>query len=403
MWRPIILDVECIVCNKSLQKINHDPREAKRNMGKMTCRRSRTPNWSVDEKKYLLELIKERKEVVVTKNNNGPNYSEEKDVAWNEILRELTKRFGSKFSVSSTKKVKTQWQNMKRIAREEIALIGPIVEKFTRQTFEVCTILDMIKDGVLKKDEEGLNDTVLTTNIEVKAERMDDEMSAEPNCSGATNSDTAVMNLDDDVASPSATINQLDSSEHSACDANEFDAREETPAEADVMQGKRDAAAMTDGLFSDNAANLNPFYRQLQEFFRYSSDEKYLKMEALKEERQVVRAMRETAELNKIIAEQRLKHILWLKKREVEMYSGEPGSGAGRGGGGGGAIREAGGTFGKMEAAREDEYFYKKQKEQLSNLKSHLSKEISFHEEQIKRHEDAIRRHKEQMHTMDKK
>lgn len=42
------------------------------------------------------------------------------------------------------------------------------------------------------------------------------------------------------------------------------------------------------------------------------------------------------------------------------MYSGEPGSGAGKGGGGGGAIREAGGTFGKMEAAREDEYFYKK-------------------------------------------
>ena len=42
------------------------------------------------------------------------------------------------------------------------------------------------------------------------------------------------------------------------------------------------------------------------------------------------------------------------------MYSGEPGSGAGRGGGGGGAIREAGGSFGKMEAAREDQYFYEK-------------------------------------------
>lgn len=38
---------------------------------------------------------------------------------------------------------------------------------------------------------------------------------------------------------------------------------------------------------------------------------------------------------------------------------GEPGSGAGKGGGGGGAIRSAGGSFGKMEAANEDEYFYK--------------------------------------------
>lgn len=40
--------------------------------------------------------------------------------------------------------------------------------------------------------------------------------------------------------------------------------------------------------------------------------------------------------------------------------SGELGSGAGKGGGGGGAIREAGGAFGKLEAAREEEYFYKK-------------------------------------------
>ncbi|GBP13329.1 ATPase inhibitor mai-2, mitochondrial [Eumeta japonica] len=85
------------------------------------------------------------------------------------------------------------------------------------------------------------------------------------------------------------------------------------------------------------------------------------------------------------------------------MYVGEPGSGAGRGGGGGGSIRDAGGAFGKLEAAREDEYFYRKQKEQLSNLKTHLDKEISFHEEQIKRHQEAISRHREHMNDMDKK
>lgn len=38
--------------------------------------------------------------------------------------------------------------------------------------------------------------------------------------------------------------------------------------------------------------------------------------------------------------------------------AGERGAGAGRGGGGGGSIREAGGSFGKMEAAHEDQYFY---------------------------------------------
>lgn len=51
--------------------------------------------------------------------------------------------------------------------------------------------------------------------------------------------------------------------------------------------------------------------------YRYSAAEQQLKMESLKEERQVIRAMRETAELNKIIAEQRLKHVLWIKKQEM--------------------------------------------------------------------------------------
>lgn len=46
---------------------------------------------------------------------------------------------------------------------------------------------------------------------------------------------------------------------------------------------------------------------------------------------------------------------------------GDLGSGAGRGGGGGGSIREAGGAFGKLEAAREEEYFYKKVSELLLN------------------------------------
>lgn len=39
---------------------------------------------------------------------------------------------------------------------------------------------------------------------------------------------------------------------------------------------------------------------------------------------------------------------------------GDLGSGVGHGGGGGGAIREAGGAFGRLEAAREEEFFYKK-------------------------------------------
>ncbi|XP_029669054.1 ATPase inhibitor mai-2, mitochondrial-like [Formica exsecta] len=83
--------------------------------------------------------------------------------------------------------------------------------------------------------------------------------------------------------------------------------------------------------------------------------------------------------------------------------SGERGSGAGKGGGSGGAIRDAGGSFGKMEAAHEDQYFYNLQKEQLQKMRESLHDEISFHEEQIKRHQEAINRHKKRMTDMEQK
>ncbi|KAF7991389.1 hypothetical protein HCN44_002951 [Aphidius gifuensis] len=87
---------------------------------------------------------------------------------------------------------------------------------------------------------------------------------------------------------------------------------------------------------------------------------------------------------------------------QVRM-AGEAGSGAGKGGGGGGSIRSAGGSFGKMEAAHEDQYFYNQQKQQLQNIRDGLHDEISFHEEQIKRHQEAIARHKERIGNMEKK
>ncbi|CAN8003478.1 unnamed protein product [Ixodes pacificus] len=80
--------------------------------------------------------------------------------------------------------------------------------------------------------------------------------------------------------------------------------------------------------------------------------------------------------------------------------SGEWGSGSGKGGGSGGSIREAGGTFGKMEAAREEEYFRKLQAEQFSKLKDHLEEEISQHEKLIRQHQEEIERHKKKIRDL---
>ncbi|XP_014774521.1 ATPase inhibitor mai-1, mitochondrial isoform X1 [Octopus bimaculoides] len=85
---------------------------------------------------------------------------------------------------------------------------------------------------------------------------------------------------------------------------------------------------------------------------------------------------------------------------ECVRYSSELGSGSGKGGGSGGSIREAGGAFGKMEAAREEEFFKRLEKQQLAMLKKQIHEDIDFHESQIKIHEEAIKRHKKKIKGM---
>ncbi|KAI1691328.1 mitochondrial ATPase inhibitor, IATP domain-containing protein [Ditylenchus destructor] len=85
-------------------------------------------------------------------------------------------------------------------------------------------------------------------------------------------------------------------------------------------------------------------------------------------------------------------------KGNRRMYSQEGGgSDSGRTGGAGGSIRQAGGAFGKMEQAREDEYFYKQQKQQLEMLKKENAKDLEHHESEAKRHLEAIERNKQRI------
>jgi len=85
------------------------------------------------------------------------------------------------------------------------------------------------------------------------------------------------------------------------------------------------------------------------------------------------------------------------------MSGGQFGDGAGKGGGSGGAIREAGGSFGKMEATKEEQYFRQLQKEQIEKIKEMLEDEVSHHESQIRQHQEAIEHHKKNLHRIHKK
>ncbi|XP_046383532.1 ATPase inhibitor mai-2, mitochondrial-like [Ischnura elegans] len=72
-------------------------------------------------------------------------------------------------------------------------------------------------------------------------------------------------------------------------------------------------------------------------------------------------------------------------------------------GGSSGSIREAGGAFGKMQVAHEEEYFYKQQKELLKQLKSTISEEISDHKRKIVEHEEEIKKHRSRIEELEKR
>jgi len=84
------------------------------------------------------------------------------------------------------------------------------------------------------------------------------------------------------------------------------------------------------------------------------------------------------------------------------MSTGERGSGAGKGGGTGGAVRDAGGAFGKRQAAKEEEYFRNLNKSQLDALRSSFEDEIKYHKDEIEDHEESIERHKRKLEELKK-
>uniref|UniRef100_A0A2A4JB89 Uncharacterized protein n=1 Tax=Heliothis virescens TaxID=7102 RepID=A0A2A4JB89_HELVI len=65
-----------------------------------------------------------------------------------------------------------------------------------------------------------------------------------------------------------------------------------------------------------------------------------------------------------------------------------------------GAIQEAGGAFKEMGAAKENQYFYKKERELLENLRQNLKEQMEFHEEQIVKYQQAIEKIKRKQKEM---
>ncbi|XP_072766126.1 uncharacterized protein [Anoplolepis gracilipes] len=396
-------------------------------------KRERTQNWIPEEKSALFTLIKHHVNAIENKKIDAAA-SAMKSLAWQQIYCAFRGRFSADRDIT---RIREQWRRMKAQARmemytyaEKVRTLGPEAAAKSHPSnlsIEVWRLMESVRKNDCEADrsDDSSQDNENPTNRTVIHAILDKLTLPTPETSGPgheikieVNSDTEDENsrgelsqkLSDDIGflpqkrSRIATEDEpVDLVEQKTCPDSVSTSRIDDATERNDARNELASASL--GWNNPVSSDKDKSVQRATWIFKSTQREHEIKLRMLHIELERAELQKQTA-INELKTSEIKKQL--LENQAAEYYSqvrmsGERGSGAGKGGGGGGAIREAGGSFGKMEAAHEDQYFYNLQKEQLQKMRESLHDEISFHEEQIKRHQEAINRHKKRITDMDQK
>ncbi|XP_072766117.1 uncharacterized protein [Anoplolepis gracilipes] len=424
-------------------------------------KRERTQNWIPEEKSALFTLIKHHVNAIENKKIDAAA-SAMKSLAWQQIYCAFRGRFSADRDIT---RIREQWRRMKAQARmemytyaEKVRTLGPEAAAKSHPSnlsIEVWRLMESVRKNDCEADrsDDSSQDNENPTNRTVIHAILDKLTLPTPETSGwifgrdfrsthlryfrnchyiqnyrdnylgpgheikiEVNSDTEDENsrgelsqkLSDDIGflpqkrSRIATEDEpVDLVEQKTCPDSVSTSR----IDDERNDARNELASASLGWNNPVSSDKDKSVQRATWIFKSTQREHEIKLRMLHIELERAELQKQTA-INELKTSEIKKQL--LENQAAEYYSqvrmsGERGSGAGKGGGGGGAIREAGGSFGKMEAAHEDQYFYNLQKEQLQKMRESLHDEISFHEEQIKRHQEAINRHKKRITDMDQK
>ncbi|XP_026673977.1 uncharacterized protein LOC108630529 isoform X2 [Ceratina calcarata] len=380
-------------------------------------KRERTQNWVPEEKNALFVLIKAHVNAIENKKIDAAA-SAMKTLAWQQIHCAFRGKFSTDRDIA---RMKEQWRRMKAQARMEMYTFAEKVKTIGPEKAAKCRPSPLSVEVWKLMENARKNDG--------DADHLDD------NGQESTESSTSLQTILDKLTSPAeevTTVNEI----KLEVDSDEYNSEEEASQcelskRKSNMQKKRrynfhdepmnlaeprtnstvdivNHPAVDSSLLSNTREKISSEQEDSTQrsiwMFDVAQREHDLKMRVLNIELERAELQKQTA-VNELKTSELKRQLIESQAAEycsqVRM-TGERGSGAGKGGGGGGSIRDAGGSFGKMEAAHEDQYFYNLQKRQIQKLKDDLHDEISFHEEQIKRHQEAINRHKKRITDMSK-
>ncbi|XP_028051005.2 uncharacterized protein LOC105835285 isoform X2 [Monomorium pharaonis] len=403
-------------------------------------KRERTQNWIPEEKSALFALIKQHVAAIENKKIDAAA-SATKSLAWQQIYAAFRGRFSADRDIT---RIREQWRRMKAQARmemytyaEKVRSLGPEVAAKSRPSnlsIEVWRLMESVR----KNDCETADRSDDSQDSENPANRMSiqaildkltlpitETSEARREIKIEVSSDTEDENSYGELSQKSDDLPRHPSKRSRLCNSAENEpvdlVEHKTVVCPDSVSTSRvDDATERNGAGNElPASNLNwnndgpsagdrdadAVQREMW-IFKSTQREHEIRLRMLHIELERAELQKQTA-INELKTSELKKQLIQDQVNEYYSHAirlaGERGSGAGKGGGSGGTIRDAGGSFGKMEAAHEDQYFYNLQKEQIKKMREGLHDEISFHEEQIKRHQEAINRHKKRITEMDQK
>ncbi|XP_031370890.1 uncharacterized protein LOC102676494 isoform X1 [Apis dorsata] len=384
-------------------------------------KRERTQNWIPEEKNALFSLIKGHVNAIENKKIDAAA-SAMKMLAWQQIHRAFRGIFSTDRDIT---RMREQWRRMKSQARmemytfaEKMKTLGPEEAAKCRPSdlsIEVWKLMEKTRKNDGDKDRSDENGRRSPENLTSLQAILNKLTAATPEVTTVNeikvDADSDEYNTEEDSSQGEVLKEKPGVSQKKRLRISEeepIDLPEQGFNSMDTMICDVEDGVSTSYMKERNSRFNNEQDESIQGrmwMFEMAQREHELKLRMLNIALEKVELQKQTA-INELKTSEIKRQL--VENQAAEYYSqvrmiGERGSGAGKGGGGGGSIREAGGSFGKMEAAHEDQYFYNLQKQQLQKLKEDLHDEISFHEEQIKRHQEAINRHKKRITDMDKK
>lgn len=372
-------------------------------------KRERTQNWSPEEKILLLKLCEDRLDVLESKRGDQISIAK-KGNAWKEIRSEFVAALGIERDVS---RLKEQWQRMKCQARSDLQDFAMRLKKYgpeianqkrpNHMSAEVWRVMESARKYFLHMNGTESEEDASTKEINWSLSEANcaarSPTSSECDTAPSLLCETEVKSSAEETNSGTGSINYLFPYQFNGL-------LNECPSPGGVLseQAKIDyymkrnyvlaALASAQQQRTDNIDNSRTENNHspdcsrekppdepeedvvltLTTFFESKKLEQQKRLQLMDEQMKTAKLYRETAELQKQIAQQQLKQaVLNLSKERTKSNSSQ--------------------NEHCYKNAHEDECGEDSKK----RVKEDITEKLLFHEDQIRLHQDAINRHKQRL------